>query len=124
MNLTPITVHFDGNPMCRVPMNVNNTEIQFHYKVYVGDGVVRYYDSTSLPDEIKWKMGMILSFDKKDINLLTDAAVLASPAYVYDNTFPPEFRDIGWQVSPSFFCIVTDIETLNDMKGITYVYDA
>ena len=55
-NLAPV-VHPYNWALVRVPVR----KIEDHYIVYVADGYHRRYDESTLPDELKTKMAMILA---------------------------------------------------------------
>ena len=84
------------------------------YHVYVSDDLVRYFTDETLPDLLKVKMAMILASPQPQ--LIPEERV--TKINVYTCTMP-NFANIGWRVSESWFCMVVDKLFLNTLKGGT-----
>lgn len=107
-HLSPV-VHQKKWDLIRLPLR----KINDRYVVYVADGLVRYYDEETLPDLLKTKMAMILAASHHKL----ESEVRLQKLTVYSNPMGPDFDDIGWRVSETYFCLVVDRETLESMKG-------
>lgn len=108
--LSPV-VHQKKWDLIRVPLR----KINDRYVVYVADGLVRYYDEDTLPDLLKTKMAMILAASHHRL----ESEARLQRMTVYLNPMSPDFDDIGWRVSETYFCLIVDRETLESMKGET-----
>ena len=106
-DLSPM-VHKTNWELMRVPLR----RTVDHYVVYVGVGFSRRYDESTLPDELKTKMAMILA---SDAEYCVDEKLYRLQLYVNQNS--PEFDEVGWRASESYFCLVLTRPTLLAMVG-------
>jgi hypothetical protein len=107
-HLSPV-VHTKKWDLIRLPLR----RIDDRYVVYVADGLVRYYDEDTLPDPLKTKMAMILAAATHKL----ESEIHLQKLTVYQNSMSPDFDEIGWRVSETYFCLVVDRETLESLKG-------
>ena len=108
-DLSPM-VHKTNWELMRVPLR----RTVDHYVVYVGVGFSRRYDESTLPDELKTKMAMILA---SDAEYCVDEKLHKLQLYVNTNRHSPALDEIGWRASESYFCLVLTRSTLAAMKG-------
>ena len=104
-HLSPV-VHPKNWDLIRVPV----MRADGHYIVFVGDRTTRMFTENTLPDMLKAKMAMILASDslcKRDHEIYK--------MDVYTNHQSPELDEVGWQVSPSYFCLVMSRENLSSL---------
>ena len=105
--LSPVVHQYDYN-LYRVPLRREGNS----YTMWVGDRFTRVFIDETLPDEVKSRMAMILA---RGFPLLFDHEVthLSLMTTTEDN----DFRDIGWQVSDMWFCIVLPAKVLMGLCG-------
>lgn len=107
-NLSPVTHHTNPN-LYRVPLKREGDK----YILYVADNFVRNFTNDTLPDEIKTKLAMITAASYTDVR---DWSVYNTDVYI--PTHPIKgFKEIGWQVSDSYFCICMSKESIEDLRG-------
>lgn len=106
-NLSPIINQYN-NTLYRTPLRKINDQ----YTVYVSENYHRIYNVSTLPDEIKTKMAMILS---NDWNIVEDDDL--TTLNLFTTTNKNEYRDIGWRASETMFIVMLDYLTLKQMKG-------
>ena len=111
-HLSPV-VHPKNWDFIRVPLR----KVEDRYVVYVADGLVRYYDEETLPDELKSSMAMILAAPQPP--LIDETSRQFQKLTIYNNPMPPEFDTIGWRVSETYFCLIVSRETLESLRGGT-----
>ena len=105
--LSPIVSQYNWN-LYRVPVR----KVGNQYTIHVADFFTRVFDENSLPDELKTKMAMILASphqivkDKEVTNLM-----------LFSTTNREEFKEIGWRVSDTYFCLVLDNAMLCKLRG-------
>lgn len=105
-HLSPV-VHQKNWDLIRVPV----IRADGHYTVFTGDSTTRMFTEDTLPDVLKSKMAMILASEgryKRDYEVYR--------LDVYTNNQSPELDEVGWQVSPSYFCLVVSREIMNSLK--------
>jgi hypothetical protein len=68
------------------------------------------FTEDTLPDMLKAKMAMILASDGRCKH---DHEVYKMD--VYTNNQSPELDEVGWQVSPSYFCLIMNRENLKSL---------
>jgi len=109
-DLAPI-VHRTNWNLTRVPvMREGDT-----YHVFVGDNHIRHYKEDTLPDCIKSRLTMILA-SPHQIN--SDRTI--AKMQIYNADVPnPDFDEIGWRASDSYFCIILPHQDLLSLKGET-----
>lgn len=107
-DLAPI-VHQHKWDLCRVPLTRQDGE----YHVFVGDNHVRHFKEDTLPDCIKTKLTMILALPNQ---IVPDSVVGKMEIYKVPLD-SPEFSEIGWRVSESYFCVVLDYVDLASLRG-------
>lgn len=83
------------------------------YHVFVGDNFIRHYKEDTLPDCIKSRLTMILAHTTQ---LTRDEDLMKMEIYM-PSTLEPEFDEIGWQSSDSYFCIVLPHQDLISLRG-------
>jgi hypothetical protein len=93
--------------MFRVPVRKVGNE----YTIYVADSFTRVFDEHTLPDELKTKMAMILASPS---SIVKDSE---ATQLMLMTTRDGEFREIGWRVSDTYFCVVLTENTLLEMRG-------
>ena len=105
-SLSPIVSQYNWN-LYRVPLRRQGNK----YTIYVDNFFTRVFDEDSLPDEIKTKMAMILASPQR---ILQDheATMLSLMTESNEN-----FREIGWRVSDSYFCLILSHKTLCLLRG-------
>ena len=104
-HLSPV-VHPKNWDLIRVPV----MRADGHYVVFVGDRTTRMFTESTLPDLLKTKMAMILASEgqcKRDHEV--------DKLSVYTNNQSPELDEVGWQVSPSYFCFVMSRGNLDSL---------
>jgi hypothetical protein len=85
------------------------------YHVFVGDNHIRHYKEDTLPDCIKSRLTMILA-SPHQIN--SDRTI--AKMQIYNADVPnPDFDEIGWRASDSYFCIILPHQDLLSLKGET-----
>jgi hypothetical protein len=85
------------------------------YHVFVGDNHVRHYKEDTLPDCIKYKLTMILASPHQ---IHSDRTI--AKMQIYNADVPnPDFDEIGWRASDSYFCIILPHQDLLSLKGET-----
>lgn len=109
---SPVTTIVDGQRLYRTPLR----KVEDDVTMWVGDGMVRYYQTHSLPTPVKVKLAMVMAYDGASV-IRDDVALLLSKIAIYENTYPEEFNDIGWRASTTFFCIVLEDEILREIRG-------
>lgn len=109
-DLTPI-VHRTNWGMVRVPlMREGDT-----YHVFVGDNFIRHYREDTLPDCIKSKLAMILASPHQ-----IESDKMIAKMQIYNPYLSnPDFDEIGWRASESYFCIILTQQDLISLKGET-----
>jgi len=117
MNLVKITPIFtDKSFIVPVAFPAESPAV---YALYVGDMTIRYFSKEVLPDDIKWKLAMVMTVPH-DV-LYSDIEVIENPVVVFSSRitdlYPEEFKSIGWKVSPSFYCVAVDPETFYTLRG-------
>ena len=80
--------------------------------MYVGDNFTREFDDTTLPDEVKIKVAMILARQKLILHdmELTQLALMSTANDV-------ELQEVGWRASDSWYCIVLPYTSLMKLRG-------
>lgn len=107
--LSPV-VHQMNSDLVRVPARV----LDGCYTIYVADGYQRNFDANTLPDVLKAKFAMILA--SPDIQMWDDRELPMMHLYV-NMGMSPEFNDIGWRSSETYFCLIMTREFLESLKG-------
>jgi len=114
VKITPIFV--DKSFIVPVAFSAEDSAI---YTLYMGDMIIRYFSKGVLPDDIKWKLAMVMTVSQ-DL-LYSDIEVIENPVVVFSSRitdlYPEEFKSIGWKVSPSFYCVAVDPETFYTLRG-------
>lgn len=107
-DLTPI-VHRTKWELSRVPlMREGDT-----YHVFIGDNHIRHYKEDTLPDCIKSKLTMILASAHQ-----TRPDTMIAKMEIYNPETPnPDFDEIGWRASESYFCIILNYVDLRSLRG-------
>ena len=107
-DLAPI-VHQTNWDLCRVPV-MREGDI---YHVFVGDNFIRHFKEDTLPDNIKSKLTMILASAHQ---VVRDEDVYKMA--IYQPIEPnPEFSEIGWRASESYFCVVLPHKEVVSLRG-------
>lgn len=106
-HMSPV-VHPKDWLLIRVPLY----KMHDKYSVYVSDDLVRHYNDETLPDLLRVKMAMILATTQPQ---LTPSDKLGKLSVYVCNM--PNFENIGWRVSESWFCLVLDRQTLAQLNG-------
>lgn len=109
-HLSPV-VHHKYHDLYRVPVR----RVGDAYIVYVADGYHRIYDESTLPSVLKSKLTMLLARGS-DAALFTPEHRLQSMT-VYTNRQSEELDEIGWRVSETYYCLVMDLDTLEQLRG-------
>ena len=101
--------------------------------VWPGDRILRFLPEKELPEELRSKLTMILAHksnelfasigDEMVLTELTDGTYKVSYT-AYNSTYPDSFKDIGWRVSKSFFCLILTTQCLASLRGETLYDDA
>ena len=107
-DLSPVVHQYDFN-LYRVPMRKDKNS----YTLYVDDNFSRVFDEDTLPDEVKTNTAMILARGQDP--LMHDHDV--TPLMIMTTTKDHDFRDIGWQVSDIWFCIILPYKILMGLRG-------
>lgn len=107
-DLAPV-VHQSNWDLCRVPVVREGDD----YHVFVGDKFIRHYKESTLPDAIKSRLTMILASPHQ---VLKDDEVYKME--IYQPAEPnPEFSEIGWRASESYFCVILPQKDLVSLRG-------
>jgi hypothetical protein len=116
VNMTPVLE--EKYLLYRTPV-LENKQTETTYVVWPTDNLRREFASSSMPKEVKLKLGMVKAYDgNMSRPVLRDWQLSAVPAYIYTyTTYPDNFNDIGWKVSDSVYCLVLSNETLTELKG-------
>jgi len=87
------------------------------YTIYVGDKFTRVFNSDTLPDEVKVKLTMINALPVN--NLYSEEWVGYNSIYIYmqPDMLPTAYRDVGWRVTESLYCLLLTEKCLMDMRG-------
>jgi hypothetical protein len=109
INLTPVTHDCDCE-LVRVPARL----VGGCYTIYVADWYQRNFDADTLPDVLKSKFAMILA--SPDVLLQPDHELYELELYT-NTTMSPEFNNIGWRASETYFCLILTREFLMSLKG-------
>ena len=110
--LTPIKLYYAGKSIWRVPLRKHGD----YSTLYVKTGFTRSFTNETLPDYLKSNMAMILAIDSPNIipdNEVSEYNVFKIPIS------KPEWFEIGWQISASWFCMCMRTEQITSLKGIT-----
>jgi len=92
------------------------------HAVFVSDTLRRFYTEETLPTEIKSNLGMILTtYTEPTFNEPFMDNLIRNGNYMPHSTLNAKegFKDIGWRLSESYFCVVISVKLLNDMRGET-----
>ena len=108
----PVSILVNNQRLYRTPLRKCGSDIT----IWPGSGMMRYYQTETLPAPIKVKLAMILAYSDK-ATVLDDVTLMLRPASIYTNNYPPEFEDIGWRASTSFFCVVLESKLLGEIRG-------
>jgi len=122
VNMTPVLE--EKYSLYRTPV-LENKQFDVSYVVWPTDNFRREFTSSSMPKEMKLKLGMVKAYDGA-VNrpVLRDWQLSAVPTYIYTyTTYPDNFGDIGWKVSDSVYCLILSNETLTELKGKPNGYD-
>lgn len=107
--LSPVVSQYNWK-LFRVPVR----KVGNQYTIFVNDSFTRVFDENSLPDELKTKMAMILASPNQ---IVSDREVTS--LMLFSTTQREEFKEIGWRVSDTYFCLVLDESTLMKLRGVT-----
>lgn len=100
---------------------VSYTVTTDEYRMFVGDDLVRYFNGSDLPNEIRSRLAIIRAAGEK---YFRDSYVSHTETELtagFTNAcFPPEFNDIGWQITPPpfvWYCVVIPEKLLDSLRG-------
>lgn len=110
MRISPIG-HPDNKDLWRVPLR----KIKEEHTVFIGDNITRIFDNATLPNSIKTKMTMIASVVSPYL-LYDDTFNISYALFSYDRAVTG-FSEIGWQVTPSWYCVCLNSNEIEDLKG-------
>lgn len=81
--------------------------------MWVADKFTRVYDESTLPDEVKSKMAMVLARGNPILHdhEVTQLNLMTTPLRNDD------FIEIGWRASDSWFVVVLTYDSLMKMRG-------
>jgi len=105
-NWSPIS-HQYVDDLWRVPTYITNTNCT----LFVGDKMKRTFEKSLTPEFVKIKLTMI--YARSDpITYDNDIEVGFTDVYNYEPV-----NEIGWQVSPSWYCLCLDKLELAKLRG-------
>jgi len=114
--LTPIKLYFSDRSIWRVPLHIS----EGHYTLFVNTGFTRTFDDKTLPYSLRGAIAMILVSDyqylssDEEVNEYNIFTVPPPPPLGIDTTW----FDIGWRISPSWFCMCMETSKIVSLKGI------
>lgn len=112
-NWSPIS-HNTVFDMWRVPMS----KIEDIHTLFVGDHFTRSFTTALLPDYILNKIVMINAVDNEYLN--DDENINIFDMYTTTSLIDSmKLTDIGWKVSPSWYCLCLSSPELKDLRGET-----
>ena len=111
-NWSPIS-HDTIPDMWRVPMS----KIEDMHTLFVGDHLTRSFSTALLPDYILNKIVMINAIDNKYSK--EDNVALFDMYRMWTDENGAELSNIGWRVSPSWYCLCLNRPELKDLRGET-----
>jgi len=118
--LTPIRIYYDTKTITeywRVPLYRPDAT----YTVHVDTNFTRVFDGITLPNYIKSNMAMILACDNPNIiedKDVTEFDILTMRSNILTmDTTGITWRNIGWRVSASWFCISVTGENIMQLRG-------
>jgi len=115
-NMTPV-VCSNYSQSYRTPV-VEQPYAEVTYVVWPTDNFRRVLTSSTMPQEMKVKLGMVKAYNGElASNLLQQWQLALWPDVVYTSTYPEVYSDIGWKVSEHVYCLVLSNETLKKLKG-------
>lgn len=114
--MTPVVCN-DNPQSYRTPV-VEYPYTEVTYVVWPSDNFRRVLTSSTMPQEMKVKLGMVKGYDGELASKLLEHWHLALwPDIVYTSTYPEFYKDIGWKVADNVYCLVLSNETLTKLKG-------
>jgi hypothetical protein len=105
--LSPVVSQYNWN-LYRVPVR----KVGNQYTIYVDNFFTRVFDENSLPDVLKTKMAMILASPHQ---IVSDREVTS--LMLLTTTEREDFKEIGWRVSDTFFCVILNNSDLCALRG-------
>ena len=90
-----------------------------YYTLFVNTGFTRTFDDKTLPYSLRGTIAMILASDyqylssDEEVNEYNIFTVPPPPLGIDTTWF-----DIGWRISPSWFCICMETAKIVSLKGI------
>jgi hypothetical protein len=106
--LSPV-VHQFNYALYRVPLRKEGNS----YTMWVADKFTRVYDESTLPDEVKSKMAMVLARGNPILrdDEVTHLNLMTTPIRSDD------FIEVGWRVSDMWFVVVLSYDSLMALRG-------
>jgi hypothetical protein len=111
--LTPIKIFFCNKSIWRVPLY---KPIDGDYTLFVNTGFTRTFTDKTLPRSLKSSIAMILASDYQYLSSdeeVNEYNVFTAPLGVDVTWF-----NIGWKISPSWFCMCMQADQITSLKGI------
>jgi hypothetical protein len=102
--------------MWRVPLRKAADD----YTLWAGDGLIKFYTTKTLPYPLKVNMAMILACPQHDrLSIVKDSLLEthSEGTIFYTSTYPPEYNDVGWRISKSFYTIIILNDVLKQIRG-------
>lgn len=121
MNLSPVAVIQEA-ALYRTPLYMEGG----NFRVWVGDGMIRYMTKEELPDEIAKKLAMVIAYDdgknipsyfKGDVRLSLGTAFGTTQFYIMPDWYDKNYFDIGWRINENYFCIVITKLIIVSLRG-------
>lgn len=89
-----------------------------YYIIYMGDNATRTLTEAELPAALKSTFAMIRACKDHDLVMVHDPFI-ETAAFPFNNTtYPPEFNDIGWRLTQSWYVVVMDRKLFNYLRGM------
>jgi len=125
MNLSPVGL-IDDPTLYRTPLHVEGG----NYRIWVGDGMIRYMTKQELPDEIAKKLAMVMAYDDgAKPNKHFGNVPLHEPLdqrlpdfrrthfYIMPDWYDKNYFDVGWRVRENYFCLVVSELVIVSLRG-------
>lgn len=124
MNLSPVVV-IQHVTLYRTPLHMEKS----NFRVWVGDGMIRYMTQKELPDDIAKKLAMVIAYDdgknipdyfKGDVQLPLDSRLpdfRVTQFYVMPEWYDKNYEDIGWRINENYFCLVVPKSIIVSLRG-------
>lgn len=111
--LTPINLPYAKGNLWRVPLHKPSDE---EYTLFVKAGFTRTFTDKTLPRSLRGTIAMILA--SGNTYTYIDEAVNEYNSFTVPMYIDPVWREIGWQVSPSWFCLCMTTRQITSLKGV------